>query len=142
MSAIVALWARAELPIKDGLHLASGMSVAVELAPGTTSGVRFLEPFDPEAELRADPEWVTSIDITRTLPLDGGARVLCCGDGAYGSEGFVASTRGDGALEWVMYLQDSDPFVEITSDGRHATFLSTSGVRVTLDAASPWSPMP
>ncbi|MDT0342906.1 hypothetical protein [Streptomyces litchfieldiae] len=61
MSAIVSLWAEEQLPIKDGLYLASGTSVATELAPASDAGVAFLEPFDLDAELRADPGRVTSI---------------------------------------------------------------------------------
>ncbi|TDC76160.1 hypothetical protein [Streptomyces hainanensis] len=139
MSAIATLWARESLPIKDGLYLASGESVAAELAPGSARGAVFLDPFDLDALLRADPEWVTEIDVAGTLRLEDGG-MLCCGQGSYGSEGFFARIGEDGAPRWGVYFEESNPFHEIAYSAGHATFGSTSGVRITVDIRNPRLP--
>ncbi|SOD66250.1 hypothetical protein SAMN06297387_1253 [Streptomyces zhaozhouensis] len=137
---IIALWKERSLPIHDGLYLATGDSYAVRLAPQAPTGVELLDPFDLRARLDADPEWVTEIELTRRLALEAEGRVLCCGDGGYGSEGFVACTDGDEELEWVMYFEHSNPFMDISWDAtrRRATFTSTSDVRITVNALAPW----
>lgn len=139
MSTVAALWGDEKLPIKDGLYFASGTSVAAEVAASSDSGLRLLAPFDVDAFLRADPEWVTSIDITRKVQLAGGD-MLCCGEGSYGSEGFFARTGPAGDLKWVIYFEDSNPFVSIEHTASHATFRTTSGVSVTVDIDDPLRP--
>ncbi|RMI37048.1 hypothetical protein [Streptomyces triticirhizae] len=137
---IIALWKERTLPIRDGLYLATGVSYAARLAPQAQTGVEILEPFDLRASLDADPEWVTEIEPTRQLALEAEGRVLCCGDGGHGSEGFVACTYGDEELEWVMYFERSNPFMDISWDAtrQRATFTSTSDVRITVNALTPW----
>jgi hypothetical protein len=135
-SPIVDLWAEEEVPVKDALYFAAGESVAAELAPGSGSGVRFLEPFDLEAELREDPENVTKVDIFAQVPLTDGGR-LVCGDGAWGSDGYFARLTEEEEPLWLMFFQFSNPFVEITLNGRYATFWSTSAVTITVDIDDP-----
>ncbi|WP_165987527.1 hypothetical protein [Streptomyces sp. YIM 98790] len=140
MSAIGELWAAESLPIKDGLYLATGLSLAARLDPAAPDGMVLLDPFDLDALLSADPDWVTAIDITRRRELPGGG-ALCCGEGSYGAEGFAARTAADGSLVWVLYFEESNPFDRITvtppEDPRRAAFHSTSGITVTLGIDRP-----
>jgi hypothetical protein len=136
MSATEALWEQQKLPIKDGLYMVSGESVAVELDSSTASGIIFESHFDLDAMLRDDPECVTTLDVAREIDLKGNGR-LCCGEGSYGSEGFFARTGSDGGLMWAMYFEGSNPFVSISQRAGRATFLSTSGVKITVDVDDP-----
>jgi hypothetical protein len=136
MSTITTLWAERELLVQDGLYFGTGEAVRAELAPGSDTGLRLTEPFDPAAELRADPENVTSVDISafETLP-DGGR--LVCGDGSWGAEGFFGRLTADDEVRWLMYFEDSNPFAEITRYGSIATFWSTSAVTITVNIDDP-----
>jgi hypothetical protein len=130
------LWGRGELPIRDALYLADGRAFAVALDARAPGGLTVCEPFDLDALLAQDPEWVTSLAVSKQVelrPEDGGGFV-CCGEGSWGSEGAFARLRPDGAPMWVVYLERSNPFtvVDIDVQSRVARFRSSSGVRVSV----------
>jgi hypothetical protein len=136
MTPIVALWRDGRLPIEDGLFFADGQSFVVDHAP---PGLEVVEEFDLAELLAEDPDWVTSIDITREVPLpDGG--FVCAGEGSHGSEGFFARLDDVRELVWVCYLGESNPFSEIKLDGERVTVTSTSGVSVTVSLETPERP--
>ncbi|WP_103504305.1 hypothetical protein [Streptomyces sp. SM14] len=136
-SLIADLWAAGmEVPIKDGLYFGTGEALRAELVPGADAGVRFLDPFDLATEMREDPENVTSVDISVEESLEDGSR-LVCGYGSWGSEGFLGRLMADGAPQWIMYFEFSNPFVGITRKGRTATFLSTADIQITVDIDDP-----
>jgi len=95
-----------------------------------------LEEFNLDEALDADPDWLTSIDVTRETGL-AGAGYLCCGEGSYGSEGFAARLDEHKNLAWVIYLEESNPFTDIVIAGMTATFSSSSGVSITVDIYRP-----
>ncbi|MFR9724437.1 hypothetical protein ACL02R_13890 [Streptomyces sp. MS19] len=43
-------------------------------------------------------------------------------------------------LEWVLYVENANPFMDIAWDAarEQATFTSTSEVRITVNALAPW----
>ena len=102
-----------------------------------SSGLEFGEEFDLAALLDADPEWVTSIDVTRETALPARRGYLCCGEGSHGSEGFFARLDENRELLWVVYLEQSNPFDSISTDGTNGTFGSTSGLSVTVNLDTP-----
>lgn len=66
---------------------------------------------------------------------DRGFRVLA-GEGSYGGDGFVAACNAsDGALVWAAFFTESNPFVEVSSDGSHVLAVSNLGTvwRFSLD---------
>ncbi|MFI1578063.1 hypothetical protein [Embleya sp. NPDC020630] len=134
MSIISELWDRQTLPIHNGFYCASGRSYELTQDSSSPSGVKIERAFDLESFLRAEPDWVTSIDVTRVKQIGESEGYLCCGDGSYGSEGFIAKIDSVKKLLWVAYLENSNPFdeIEILSDA--AIFRSTSGVRITVNA--------
>ncbi|MFH8488715.1 hypothetical protein [Streptomyces longisporoflavus] len=138
-SAISALWDSEQLPIRDGLYLASGVSYAVRGGSTPSEGLEILDEFDLEAVMREDPDWVTSFDITREVELPGPGGYLCCGEGSYGSEGFFARIDQDRRLVWVVYLEESNPFTGVEVEGSRAVFTSSSGVRISVDVNRPQS---
>jgi hypothetical protein len=132
MTEIVTLWQEGHLPIEDGVYFADGRSYAVDVVEGRLSVV---EPVDLAELLAEDPEWVTSIDITRKVPVSDG--FVCGGEGSHGSEGFFARLDPAERLVWVCYLAESNPVDELTVADGTLTVVSTSGVRITVDLVAP-----
>jgi hypothetical protein len=139
MSTITKLWAAGNLPIRDGLYTAAGESYAVRLDAAAPGGLEILAPFDLDAVLAPDPDYVTSIDITGWTELPGGAGWLCRGEGSYGSEGFFARTDAARNLTWVIYLEESNPVIDISVSGGVATFTSSSEIVIRVEIDRPWS---
>lgn len=137
MNTLLKLWHARRLPIRDGLYTSSGDAYSVQLNDAAPGGVEILDNFDLDSVLSADPDWVTSIDITREVEIKGGVGRLLAGEGSHGSEGFFARIDDDNDLKWVVYLEESNPFVDIAVDGNRATFYSSSGVSITVDIDRP-----
>jgi hypothetical protein len=86
--------------------------------------------------LSVDPERRTVIDMTVVKALPDGSGYLCAGEGSYGSEGFFGRLGQDRNLVWVVYLEESNPFVDaVVDDGRRAKFTSSSGVSIAVEPA-------
>ena len=137
MSDITTLWSAARLPIEDGLYFADGRSYAVAVAG---AGLRLVEAFDLGELLAEDPEWLTSIDITREIRVPGGYAVA--GEGSHGSEGFFARLAEDRSLVWVCYLSESNPFGELAVESSTLTATSTSGLSLSLPLDRPDEALP
>ncbi|MFJ6480955.1 MULTISPECIES: hypothetical protein [unclassified Streptomyces] len=139
MTAIERLWEGLQLPIKDALHHADGRSCGVALDPEAPRGFTVLAPFDLDDVLEGDPSWVSSVDGLAAVDL-GGEGLLWGGEGAHGSEGFIARLTVDRALIWAMFFEESNPFDRIRRSGSVATVSSTAGFEITLDIDDPWAP--
>ncbi|MFE1874440.1 hypothetical protein ACFW9N_26740 [Streptomyces sp. NPDC059496] len=139
MTAIERLWKDFELPVKDALHHADGHSYDVALDPTAPRGFTVLGPFDLDEVLEGDPSWVSSVDGLAAVDL-GEEGLLWCGEGSYGSEGFIARLTVDRALHWAMFFIESNPFDRIRLSGSVATFSSTSGFELALDIDDPRTP--
>lgn len=135
MSEIERLWAAGRLPIEDGVFFADGRSYAVDV---DGSRLQVVEEVDVAEILAEDPEWLTSIDITREIPAPGG--FVCAGEGSHGSDGFFARLDGEKRLVWVCYLSESNPFDHLAITGNTLTASSTSGVVITVDLDHPVQP--
>ncbi|WP_076970679.1 hypothetical protein [Streptomyces sparsogenes] len=134
------LWQELRLPIRDALHFANGDSYDVTLASDKSSGWKVLAPFGVGDMLASEPDWTSSVDGLISMELgQGGA--LWGGDGAYGSEGFVARLAPDRSLIWAIFFMESNPFEEIQLFDEIATFTSTSGIKVTVDINDPRNPV-
>lgn len=132
------LWEREELPIRDALYLADGHAFTVALDERAPGGLRIKDPFDLDALLAEDPEWVTSIVISKQVELDleDGGGYVCCGEGSWGSEGIFARLSPDSKPIWAVYLERSNPFTDIDVRDRIARFRSSSGVNVSVALTS------
>lgn len=128
-------WRREELPIHDGLYLADGRAWSAELDVRATGGMRLTDRFDVDAFLAQSPDWVTSFAVSKTVPLDAGGGYLCCGEGSWGSEGIFARLSAEREPVWAVYLERSNPFVDVEIDQGVACFESSSGVRVCVDVS-------
>ncbi|MFW6693707.1 hypothetical protein [Streptomyces sp. MAR4 CNX-425] len=136
MRPLTRLWNAYRLPCRDGLYLATGASYAVRPSPEAPGGLRIHAPFDLAAYVAAHPGRTSEVDGLTSAGTDDGD-LLWGGEGSYGSEGFAARLRSDRTLVWAVFLTDANPFTEIRTSGRTATFRSTSGVGITLDLDDP-----
>ena len=137
MSTLEKLWSTGRLPIRDGLYTSSGDAYSVQISDMAPGGLEILEKFDLDSMVEADPDWLTSIDITREMEIDGGTCRLLAGEGSHGSEGFFARVDSCNNLKWVVYLEESNPFVDINISGNKAIFCSSSGVVIAVDIDRP-----
>lgn len=134
MSTISTLWANRNLPIRDGLYYADGRSYELTQDASAPLGIEIGPAFDLDSFLRAEPDWVTSIDVLKSVQINEAEGYLHCGEGSYGSEGFIAKTDGAGGLLWAVYMEYSNPFHEIKIVENLAIFRSTSGVLISAAA--------
>ncbi|MFF8599926.1 hypothetical protein ACF065_25815 [Streptomyces sp. NPDC015232] len=145
MTMIECLWEDLELPLVDALHFADGRSYALALDPATPSGFSVLSRLDLDEMREEDPSSafsvpsVSSVDGRAVVDL-GEKGLLWGGEGAYGSEGFIARLTAARKLIWAMFFTESNPFERIQLSGSVATFRSTSGVAITVDIDDPRTP--
>ena len=136
-SLIEGLWLAENLPIQDGLYRADGAVYGVQLDASIEGGLKILAPFSLEEFLSCHPDMVTSIDTTLEIPLPHSLGYVCCGEGSYGSEGFFGRLDQHRKLMWVVYLENSNPFVTASISDISATFTSSSGVSITVNLGNP-----
>jgi hypothetical protein len=136
-SLIERLWLADNLPIQDGLYRADGAAYGVQVDVSVEGGIKVLASFSLEEFLSRHPDMVTSIDTTLERPLPHGVGYLCCGEGSYGSEGFFGRLDQHRTLVWVVYLENSNPFVDASITNTSATFMSSAGVSITVDLGTP-----
>ena len=136
------LWHSGQLPIRDGLYTHSGVVYLLQRNDTTPAGIEILDTSDIDSILSADPDWLTSVDVTREMEIEAAAGRLLAGEGSHGSEGFFARVDKNNNPLWVIYLEESNPFVDISSSENEATFHSSSGISITVDINHPESGVP
>lgn len=136
-SLIERLWLAENLPIKDGLYRSDGTVYGVQVDASAEGGLKILAPFSLEEFLSCHPDMVTSIDTTLEKPLPQGVGCVFCGEGSYGSEGFFGRLDQDRNLMWVVYLENSNPFVDVSISNTSATFTSSTHVSITVILGTP-----
>lgn len=136
MNLILKLWDEAKLLIRDGIYFADGRSFFVDVKHNGDMQIESIVSFDIESFFAADPEWVTSIDITKQAQLTDGS-YFCCGEGSYGSEGFFAYLDDNKKLLWVIYFENLNPFNSFTIQQDKVIVESTSGVKLKLNLIDP-----
>jgi hypothetical protein len=136
-TSIVDLWLAGTLPIHSALYRADGTAITVRFEPSAPGGLSLLEPFPFEAAMRADPDYVSQIDITVQQELPDGTGYLVCGEGSYGSDGFFGRLGATKSLIWVVYLENCNPFVSVAVESTLAIFTSSSDVVITVDLEAP-----
>src|SRR5262249_48339549 len=119
------LWAKEECPGVDGIYFGNDEVVTIE----------YISPGPPRPVSRTK---LSSILNTKPLirSLDSLFRIddeflkihIQCGEGSYGSEGFVCvESLSDGNLIWLAYFFDSNPFIHacVKSD----TIIATTNLK-------------
>jgi hypothetical protein len=136
-SLIENLWLADNLPIKDALHRSNGLSRAARIDSAVPGGLVLGESFDLDSFMSRNPELTTSIDITKEVSIPDGSGFLFCGEGSYGSEGFFGALNRHRRLAWVIYLEESNPFVEIAPEEGRARATSSSGAMILISLDNP-----
>lgn len=135
MSRITDLWPAGQAPCRSGLYRADGSAREVETDGAALSWFELGAPLDLDALLEEDPEGVTEIDIHRRCfaDLPDASGYVCGGDGALGSDGFVARLDADRNLVWVVFMADSNPFERVELHGTTAVFFNNLGNSIAID---------
>lgn len=133
MSRIVEMWRQGLAPAFSALYRANDTAWSIEIDGPTLAYFRVGGPFDLAARLAEEPREVTQIDESARAALPEGGGHVCCGEGALGSDGFFARLNSDGALVWMVFLPDGNPFYKISVDGMRVTFTNNLGRGVTVN---------
>lgn len=136
MSKIRDLWKSGRVPILSALYRYDDVAIYATIDNSVSGGLRFGQQVPLTDVLAANTDYLASLDITheRQLPHDEG--FLVCGEGSYGSDGFFGLLDSSKELVWVVFLENSNPFVSIFVNSRLATFTSSSGITLRIDLNS------
>lgn len=94
--------------------------------------------YEGEAELNellGDDDVWSEVQVYNKLSLEGG-RVILCGEGEMGNEGFIARTDKDNNIEWFLFSTTSNPFVDIRRQGDFVYIHSTHRFCIALNLLS------
>jgi hypothetical protein len=117
MASLQSLFDTEQWPIVSGIYFDSGAVVPMEYMGRL--GVRPIGRSTLASIVELNREWMTSLTtLFETEDPRVGVRVMC-GEGAHGSEGFVALSRLEGRLAWVAYFENSNPFIKATFKDGH-----------------------
>lgn len=138
LNSIVKLWNEHSLPIKDGIYWADGGSIAMDIIAYPFPSVEKKETFSLDAFLQEHHDEITSIDIFKKIPLPTENKYVWIGEGSYGSEGFIALIDENDCLIWVMYAEESNPFVSIEECASGSILaISSLGLKLIIDIDNP-----
>ncbi|HIE5059183.1 hypothetical protein [Serratia marcescens] len=110
---ITKLWEVGELPIKNALYFSDGRAELIDIISYPTPKVSKSGCFDFCEFYEENKNEVTTVDVIKKINLSCGG-YLCLGEGSYGSEGFIAYLDREEKLVWVVYSENSNPFVSAT----------------------------
>jgi hypothetical protein len=116
-------WRDEQVPLVDGILHDDGtvFIFAYEVVhAGDERGIEVtVERRDHLARiLEENPDLWTTVMELEAVDWEGGDLTIRCGDGAFGSDGFVAATRrSDDHVVWIVFSQKSNPFRKLTIQG-------------------------
>lgn len=137
MSKINELWNKEKLPTKEGIYFANGESFSFLAKFYPHVFIKKGELFSLVDFLNENPDCITNIDILKKIEIQRGGTCLL-GEGSYGSEGFIAYISPDEKLNWVIYFEKSNPFINAIE--LPDTFLeveSSTNYKIILDLKNP-----
>ena len=137
MSKINELWNKEKLPIKDGIYFANGESFSFLAKFYSDIVIKKGKSFSLVDFLNKNPDCITDIDIFEKIKIPTGGACLL-GEGSHGSEGFIAYITSDEKLNWVIYFEESNPFINAVE--LPDTFLkveSSANYTIILDLKDP-----
>ena len=137
MSKINELWNKEKLPTKDGIYFANGESFSflAEFYPHVF--IKKGESFNLVDFLNKNPDCITTIDIFQKIKIQMGGTCLL-GECSHGSEGFIAYISSDEKLNWVIYFEESNPFINaIELPDKFLEVESSANYKIILDLKNP-----
>ena len=137
MSKINELWNKEKLPIKDGIYFANGESFSFLAKFYPYVFIKKGESFNLVDFLNKNPDCITNIDIFQKIKIQMGGTCLL-GECSHGSEGFIAYISSDEKLNWVIYFEESNPFINaIELPDKFLEVESSANYRIILDLKNP-----
>ena len=132
-SIISKLWKEELLPIKEAVFFFDGRAKSCKITSFPTPKIEVGADFDFIDFYRNNNEEVTSIDIIKEVKLLN--ECYCCvGEGSYGSEGFIAYLDNDKNPIWILYSENSNPFVSVFEHEENTILVeSTAGLKIQID---------
>lgn len=137
------LWQQRRSPIVSGVLFGTG-EIAVLTFERMVRGVNVVLRVelsgraDVAGVLRADPDMST--ELTELCQVRAEERNLeaVAGEGSAGGDGFLALTRlSDGHLNWMLFVENSNPFVEVGIRGSEIIAVTTLDDLWTVPLVSP-----
>lgn len=86
-------------------------------------------------EMLGDDDVWSEVQVYNKLLLEDG-RVIFCGEGEMGNEGFIARTDKDNNIEWFLFSTTSNPFVDMKRQGDFIYIQSTHRFCIALSLLS------
>ena len=137
MSKINELWNKEKLPTKDGIYFANGESFSflAEFYPHVF--IKKGESFNLVDFLNKNPDCITTIDIFQKIKIQMGGTCLL-GECSHGSEGFIAYISSDEKLNWLIYFEESNPFINaIELPDKFLEVESSANYKIIVDLKNP-----
>ncbi|ECX5102165.1 hypothetical protein F6H62_21880 [Salmonella enterica] len=137
MKNIIQLWEDNLLPIKDAIYFSNGRSFLCKIMDYPTLHIERNGEFDFSAFYEKNKDEVTDIDKFREIKLVNNC-YCCVGEGSYGSEGFVAYLDENKNLVWVLYSEESNPFINVSEYIPDIIIVeSSSNIRLKININNP-----
>ncbi|EJI3495537.1 hypothetical protein NEU90_002889 [Salmonella enterica] len=137
MKNIIQLWEDNLLPIKDAIYFSNGRSFLCKIMDYPTLHIERNGEFDFSAFFEKNKDEVTDIDKFREIKLANNC-YCCVGEGSYGSEGFVAYLDENKNLVWVLYSEESNPFINVSEYIPDIIIVeSSSNIRLKININNP-----
>ncbi len=137
MKNIVQLWEEELLPIKDAIYFSNGKSFLCKITSYPIPCIEKNGEFDFCNFYEENKDELTNIDKFKEIRLINNG-YCCIGEGSYGSEGFIAYLDRNKKLIWVLYSEESNPFVNISEYTPDIIIAeSSSNIRLKIDINNP-----
>ncbi len=137
MKNIIQLWEDNLLPIKDAIYFSNGRSFLCKIMDYPTLHIERNGEFDFSAFYEKNKDEVTDIDKFREIKLANNC-YCCVGECSYGSEGFVAYLDENKNLVWVLYSEESNPFINVSEYIPDIIIVeSSSNIRLKININNP-----
>lgn len=134
---VARLWRSREVPDRQAVYFPDGSALGLTVDPAADGGLRVGPPVDVQALLAEDPQFTTSADAVLARAETGSGRLVQAGECDFGSEGYFALLEPDGALVWVVLLENDNPFVAIEIGPGLARLRSSSDVEACVATDGP-----
>jgi len=131
------LWEKQSLPIKEGIHFGDGRFFPCKISYYPEPKIEKGNDFECSHLPAENSDDISFIDVLKEIALSDGG-YLCVGEGSYGSEGFIASLNKARALQWVIYAEESNPFIDIIEEAPGIIVAeSSAGFKLRINTIKP-----
>lgn len=126
-------WKQDRCPIANGIVFGDGRLLLLALVPHPAVGhtretFEFVEESSLDGFLKHNPDYWAFLTRHCQLTIPDADLLISAGGASMGGDGFVALSRAsDDYLNWVLFSEDSNPFVDLAFTDGVITARTTSG---------------